>query len=65
MICRAVQILPALLFVACLFPGGCGYTIGSTWPDAGTIEVPIFRRAIISGRSIEFELTRAVQNEIT
>ncbi|TET34713.1 MAG: hypothetical protein E3J72_13530 [Planctomycetota bacterium] len=65
MIRRAVQILPALLFVACVFSGGCGYTIGSTWPDARTIEVPIFRRAIVSGRSSEFELTKAVQDEIT
>jgi hypothetical protein len=44
---------------------GCGYTIGSTWPEADTIEVPIFRRSPNSSHSIEFELTRAVQEEIT
>jgi hypothetical protein len=53
------------MLFACACQAGCGYSIGSTWPDAGTIEVPVFRRAIVAGRSIEFELTKAVQDEIT
>lgn len=44
---------------------GCGYTVGRSYsPELRTVSVPVFENATFR-RGIEFQLTEAVQKEIT
>ncbi len=48
-----------------IFAGGCGYTVGKNFTrDIKTVAVPIFENRT-NRRGIEFQLTEAIQNEIT
>ena len=47
--------------LAGIFFSGCGYTFGTTWPEASSIEVPILRRAVLSEKTIEFDLTKETE----
>lgn len=63
---RAAASINLLLIFACL-PGtiGCGYTVGKSFDrDIKTVAVPIFQNET-DRRGLEFQLTEAVQKEIT
>ena len=53
------------LFLGTLMATGCGYTVGNDFrQDIKTVAVPIFENKT-NRRGIEFQLTEAVQKEIT
>ena len=55
----------ASLIVVAISLSGCGYTVGNNFPrDIKTVSVPIFENQT-NRRGIEFQLTEAVQKEIT
>ncbi len=58
-----------LQFAGCLWLAttltGCGYTVGNNFSrDIKTVSVPIFEN-LTTRRGLEFQLTEAVQNELT
>lgn len=66
---RSVLSVPSLLLWGCacflLSLPGCGYTVGKSFSrDIKTVAVPIFENTT-NRRGLEFQLTEAVQSEIT